>query len=78
MLIAGIMSKQKGTSLSAGVAILLHSITSIYSAVPLYSSHRSVKNSVYDQEIPQSQTADKLMAPRESTTQQSQDTRKTK
>ena len=33
--------------------------------------------SEYDQEIPQSQTADKPMAPRGRTTQQSQDTRKT-
>ena len=31
----------------------------------------------YDQEIPQSQTADKPMAPRGRDTQQSQDTRKT-
>ena len=33
--------------------------------------------SEYDQEIPQSQTADKPMAPRGRVTQQSQDTRKT-
>ena len=31
----------------------------------------------YDQEIPQSQTADKPLAPRERATQQSRDTRKT-
>ena len=31
----------------------------------------------YDQELPQSQTADKPMAPRERATQHSQDTRKT-
>ena len=31
----------------------------------------------YDQEIPQSQTANKTMAPRERATQQSRDTRKT-
>ena len=36
-----------------------------------------VKNSEYDQEIPQSQTADKPMAPRGGATQQSRDTRKT-
>ena len=36
-----------------------------------------VKNSEYDQEIPQSQTADKPMAPRGIATQQSQDTRNT-
>ena len=35
------------------------------------------KNSEYDQEIPQSQTADKTMAPRGRATQQSRDTRKT-
>ena len=35
------------------------------------------RNSEYDQEIPQSQNADKLMAPRGRVTQQSQDTRKT-
>ena len=35
------------------------------------------KNSEYDQEIPQSQTADNPMALRERATQQSQDTRKT-
>ena len=35
------------------------------------------KNSEYDQEIPQSQTADKPMAPRGSVTQPSRDTRKT-
>ena len=34
--------------------------------------------SEYDQEIPQSQTADKPMAPRGRATQQSRDTRKTK
>ena len=34
-----------------------------------------VKNSEYDQEIPQSQTADKPMAPRGRATQHSQDTR---
>ena len=34
-----------------------------------------VKNSEYDQEIPQSQTADKPMAPRGRATQQSRDTR---
>ena len=33
--------------------------------------------SEYDQEIPQSQTADKLMAPRGRATHQSRDTRKT-
>ena len=33
--------------------------------------------SEYDQELPQSQTADKPMAPREIARQQSQDTRKT-
>ena len=36
-----------------------------------------MKNSEFDQEIPQSQTADKLMAPRGRATQPSQDTRKT-
>ena len=35
------------------------------------------KNSEYDQEIPQSQTADKLMAPRGRATQSLRDTRKT-
>ena len=35
------------------------------------------QNSEYDQEIPQSQTADKPMAPRGRATQQSRDTRKT-
>ena len=35
------------------------------------------KVSEYDQEIPQSQTADKPMAPRGRATQQSRDTRKT-
>ena len=35
------------------------------------------KNSEYDQEIPQSQTADNPMAPRGRATQPSQDTRKT-
>ena len=35
------------------------------------------KNSEYDQKIPQSQTADKLMAPRGTATQPSRDTRKT-
>ena len=34
-------------------------------------------NSEYDQEISQSQTADKSMAPRGRATQQSRDTRKT-
>ena len=37
-----------------------------------------IKNSEYDQEILQSQTADKPMAPPERATQQSRDTRKTK
>ena len=37
----------------------------------------SVIVSEYDQEIPQSQTADKPMVPRGRATQQSQDTRKT-
>ena len=36
-----------------------------------------LKISEYDQEIPQSQTADKPMAPRERATQPSQETRKT-
>ena len=36
-----------------------------------------VKNSEYDQKIPQSQTADKPMAPRGRATQPSRDTRKT-
>ena len=36
-----------------------------------------IKNSEYDQEIPQSQTADKHMAPRGRATQQSRDTKKT-
>ena len=36
-----------------------------------------IKNSEYDQEIPQSQTADKPIAPRGRATQQSRDTRKT-
>ena len=36
-----------------------------------------LKNREYDQEIPQSQTADKLMAPRGRATQQPRDTRKT-
>ena len=35
------------------------------------------KNSEYDQEIPQPQTADKPMAPRGRATQPSRDTRKT-
>ena len=35
------------------------------------------KNSEYDQEIPQSQTADKPMAPRKRATQHPRDTRKT-
>ena len=35
------------------------------------------KKSEYDQEIPQSQTADKPMVPRGRATQQSQDARKT-
>ena len=35
-----------------------------------------MKNSEYDQEVSQSQTADKPMTPRGSTTQPSQDTRK--
>ena len=35
------------------------------------------KHSEYDQEIPQSQTADKCKAPRGRATQQSRDTRKT-
>ena len=35
------------------------------------------KNSEYDQEIPQSQTADKPMAPRGRVIQQSRETRKT-
>ena len=36
-----------------------------------------IKNSEYDQEIPQSQTADYPVAPRERAAQPSQDTRKT-
>ena len=35
------------------------------------------RNSDYDQDIPQSQTADKPMTPQGKATQQSQDTRKT-
>ena len=38
---------------------------------------QTMKNSEYDQEIPQSQTADKPMAPRGRATQPSRDTRKT-
>ena len=40
--------------------------------------HIAVKNSEYDQEIPQSQTADNPKAPRGRATQSSRDTRKTK
>ena len=36
-----------------------------------------VRNSEYDQELPQSQTADNLVAPRGRAAQPSQDTRKT-
>ena len=38
---------------------------------------RSYQNSEYDQKIPQSQSADKPMAPHGRATRQSQDTRKT-
>ena len=38
----------------------------------------AVRNSEFDQEIPQSQTADKPVAPRGRARQQSRDTRKTK
>ena len=38
---------------------------------------KAIKNIDYDQEIPQAQTAYKLMAPRGRATQQSRDTRKT-
>ena len=37
----------------------------------------TIKNSEYDQEVPQSQTAENPMAPRGRDTQQSRDTRKT-
>ena len=47
------------------------------SYVTLFTLCRAGKNSEYDQEIPQSQTADKNMAPRGRVTQQSRDTRKT-
>ena len=40
-------------------------------------SRKLVKNSEYDQEIPQSQIADKPTKPRYWATQQSRDTRKT-
>ena len=43
----------------------------------LPSHIHKVQNSEYDQEIPQSQIADKPVAPRGRVTQQSQDTRKT-
>ena len=43
----------------------------------MQSAANQIKNSEYDQEIPQSQTADKPMAPRGRATQQSQDTWKT-
>ena len=51
--------------------------------LPLMTSKRSqhliklLKNSEYDQEIPQSQTADNPVAPRGRAAQPSQDTRKT-
>ena len=41
------------------------------------SQNAHLKNSEYDQEIPQSQTADKHMAPQGRATQHSQGTRKT-
>ena len=45
---------------------------------PEYEKYQHYKKvSEYDQEIPQSQTADKPMSPRGRATQQSRDTRKT-
>ena len=41
-------------------------------------TQKNSKNSDYDQEIPQLQTADKPVAPRGRATQQSRDTRKSK
>ena len=43
----------------------------------LFTSAALIKNSEYDQEIPQSQTADKPMASRGRATQQSRETMKT-
>ena len=42
-----------------------------------WSNGKYVRNSEYDQEIPQSQTADKPIAPRGKATQQPRDTSKT-
>ena len=44
----------------------------------IVSNKKNIKNSEYDQEIPQSQTADKPMVPQGRATQQPQDNRKTK
>ena len=55
---------------------LVSSIWSVVWLQAMYDFVEDCKNSEYDQEIPQSQTADKPMAPREEATQQSLDTRK--
>ena len=67
------------TMLTSDIASKLARIISI----PMYSgrpeiSTKYVKNSAYDQEIPQSQTTDNHMAPRGRATQLSRDIRKKK
>ena len=51
--------------------------TNAETGLSLAFSETPKKVSEYDQEIPQSQTADKSMAPQGKATQQSQDNRKT-
>ena len=56
-------------------------ITALYKATSVVGTVVDTslyKNSKYDQEIPQSQTTDNPMAPRERAIQPSEDTRKTK
>ena len=49
----------------------------VFVVFPTYAQLLFIQNSEYDQEMPQSQTADKPMAPRGRATQLSQDTKKT-
>ena len=58
-------------------SILLHKIVNSMVAVPLPGHIQSKIVSEYDQEIPQSQTADNPMAPRGRAAQPSRDPRKT-